>query len=124
MSDLQCPVRVLLASQSQATEHIEPLRSERVALVVARVESQAAQQVAHTLQAQVSARPDPLATVLDEVADTFRGETVLVISHASAIRTFLDSYVPHALGHRWQEEVAVVAVEGDSAGWRSARPIR
>jgi probable phosphoglycerate mutase len=59
--------------------------------------------------------------VLEEVADTHRGEAVLVISHGGAICTTVPSLAANlSASHGWDRPLAncdVVALEADADGW-------
>lgn len=118
MGDLQCPVRVLLASEQQAVEQAERLRAERIAVVVSSSRAELAEQVARQLGVTLSVRPTELLSVLDEVADTCRGETVLVVSQTDAILALLESLGLRPVGEEHSDDVEVLALAGDSAGWR------
>lgn len=120
MSDLQCPVRVLLASEQWAVERVDYLRDRRIAAVVSIRPAERAEDVALQLNTPVSVRAGQLPDVLDEVADSFRGETVLVVSQPDAIVAFSASLGPRAVTEEHLDDVGVIAVEGDSAGWRYA----
>ncbi|GAB3021274.1 phosphoglycerate mutase [Nocardioides flavus (ex Wang et al. 2016)] len=62
-----------------------------------------------------------VAGVLAEIADTHRGEAVLVISHGGAICLSAPALAPNlAPGHGWDRPLAncdVVALEVDADGW-------
>lgn len=123
MSDLQCPVRVLVASVQHAVSSADALGDERVALVLSESESEASERLAQRLGTQVSVRPDDLSTLLDELADTFRGETVLVLRQPEAIHPLLASLQLPAGSGEW-DETEVLVLEADAAGWRRSSGIR
>lgn len=189
MSDLQCPIRVLLVrhaeaeyesalladtggsltpvGREQAREVGERLHGERVAVVVSSAMSRAVQTaelMAGVLDAHVLVREgleeigsgdfrgrpaegelfDPTLnawragdlearvpggesgqeaaarvwTVLDPLADRFRGETVVVVGHGGTMLAALVSAGLRPDGDFRIANGAVLAVEGDGDGWR------
>lgn len=92
MSDLQCPVRVCL------TAGTEDQRGERVALVLDRSRSSAADVVSE----------------LEELADQYRGEAVQVLLGDDLAA----DVVRRLTGARDPQPSAVVVLEGDADGWR------
>jgi probable phosphoglycerate mutase len=59
--------------------------------------------------------------VLEDLADTFRGETVLVVSHGGAIFTALQVLAPDPDRPIDLPNCAAYVLEGDSDGWRVTR---
>lgn len=112
MSDLQCPARVVLLRQEGAAEALEWLRHERVAHVYSSASPVAARaalalarelDVGHgTLHELSVVDPQDLSgTVLDQVADLHRGETLVVVAELAGAA-----------------EGPVVVVQRDGDGWR------
>jgi broad specificity phosphatase PhoE len=152
MSDVHCPARIIVArhgeaeyetaepgssggsltllGREQARELGERLRGERIAAVVCSELSRAVQTA--EIAAGVLGLPvrvwegledDPLA-VLDDIADQFRGETVLVVSHAGVILALWGAIAPgSALGPADDEvsNCSSYAFENDADGWRPVR---
>ncbi len=58
--------------------------------------------------------------VLESVADTFRGETVLVISHGGVIQAMLGRFSPDSEGSGDLPNCHYVVCEVDADGWRVA----
>lgn len=140
MSDLQCPVRVLVVSRDQAVGFVARLADERIAVVVTSHDPaavQVGQQVAAVCSAQVVARaewPESLPaegpehaeqcrsavlsarTVLDDLADSYRGEAVVVISEPGVLQA-VAQWAGQAGTHATSP--SGVALEGDADGWRS-----
>lgn len=150
MSDLHCPARVIVArhgeaayetaergsaggsltalGREQARQLGERLHGERVAAVVCSELScavQTAEIAAGVLGLPVRVREgiDEGPAVLDDIADQFRGETVLVVGHRDVILALwgtiasgsalgtADDDVPHGSSY---------AFENDADGWRPA----
>ena len=98
MSDLQCPVRVLLA-----------VRDESSTELLARTE--AAERVALRREVETA---DGLNSCLEEIVDTHRGETVLITGSAQALASWRGPASPRS----------VIVLEGDASGWRKVPSIR
>jgi probable phosphoglycerate mutase len=56
--------------------------------------------------------------VLEDLADTFRGETVLVVSHGGAIYAALSVLAPHRERSIAIPHCGSFVLEGDAEGWR------
>jgi len=140
MSDLQCAVTVLAAAA--APEHAPALMAsvahQRVASVWCSDEEDAigtagaaADELGVRLTEREGLRADPgadpatavvrIRTVLEEVADTHRGETALLVTRAPVLADVLpvlarNLRADHAAGHPLPAG-AVVELAGDSDGW-------
>lgn len=62
-----------------------------------------------------------VVTVLEDVADSFRGETVLVVSHGCAIYATLATLSPEPGRPLAMDNCASVLLERDADGWRVTR---
>ena len=132
MSDLQCPARLLLASPAEAGHEpdlADAVVGDRVARVWTSPTASAvrtAEAVAARLGVGVLVHEDlqdrsvggetvaqagvRVAAVLAEIADAHRGEAVLVVSHARALRAAVPSTADLI-------DRVVVGLEGDADGW-------
>ena len=130
MGDLHCPATLLLAAYgdaAQAQSLGERLRSRRVAHVwtsdVARAR-ETSDEAASALGVQVSVREElgggdqvRIRAVLEEVADTHRGETVLVVTDEEAVRLALALLVTRPTDTDLPDGGALVEVIADEHGW-------
>lgn len=98
MSDLQCPARLLFvpAATSDREELIEALRGERVTGLWAVPEAEpAAAELAAALGVGVHADErladsEPADELIEEVADTTRGETTVMLGTAGPLEVLVD----------------------------------
>ena len=142
MSDVHCPARLIVTAPGrlQARELAQGLTGERVAGVVSSDLSgtvQTAEIAAGVLGLPVEVHGglhDPTAgetdddaaarvlAVLDDVADRFRGETVLVVSHPGAIRATVGRLglgsPPELADARDAPGLSTYVLERDADGWR------
>jgi 2,3-bisphosphoglycerate-dependent phosphoglycerate mutase len=68
---------------------------------------------------------DRVLQVLDDVADRFRGETVLVVTHGGVIQTLWGAIAPGSpSAPSWNavHHCSTYAFDRDADGWRAARP--
>ena len=132
MSDVHCPARIIVArhgqaeyespemnesggslttlGREQARELGERLRTEKIAAVMCSELSRAVQ------TAEIA------AAVLDGIADEFRGETVLVVSHGGVILALWGAIDPRSARSPRPGEVfngSSYVFERDADGWRS-----
>ena len=128
MGDLHCPATLLLAAYgdaAQAQALAARLRSRKVALVWSSDVAPArayAQAVAAALGVGVSVRaelgvpdPDRVRDLLDEIADTHRGETVLVVTDDAGVR-LVTGLLPSAPG-LLADGGPLVELTADEHGW-------
>ena len=140
MSDLQCAVTVLVAAAApdQAPALVASVAHQRVASVWCSDEEDAvgtarlaADELGLLLTEREGLRADPGAdrasavarvrTALNEVADTHRGETALLVTRVPVLAQVLpvlarNLRADHAAGHPLPAG-AVVELAGDSDGW-------
>lgn len=96
MSDLQCPARLLFLPLAGIEQHalIDALRQERVSAVWAATRAEGAEVAGQLgVGVQVDARasdPEQLAALIEDIADTTRGETTLLLSSIGPLEVLVD----------------------------------
>jgi broad specificity phosphatase PhoE len=126
MSDLQCPVTLLLASYTeQGDELAREVSADRVCRVYSGPEEQAVQTtraVAGHVGTEVREElgTSDVVAELEAIADLHRGETVLVVLSGPLLEKAVDSLVGRR-GRRRQDTPmsygSVVEMVGDADGW-------
>ena len=126
MSDLQCAARVFVAAyadEATSRQLASLLSGERIARVWATAGEQAVESAGVTagvLGVEVVVRED-LPDLLGEVADTHRGEGVLVVSARDVILETVPLLSRNLTFSRASElslrEGDVIALESDADGW-------
>ena len=97
MSNLQCPVTVILAAPGDAPGLAEWLREERISTIWCDSQApamHAAEVVATELGAPVRRVQAASADALESLADEFRGETLLGIVSEPVLLELLDQLFP------------------------------
>lgn len=133
MSDLQCAATFVLAAagdEHEARALAERLRDRRVAVVYtddAPATGETVSVLSSSLGAPVRSEPDlresvvPPGTVLEQLADLHRGETVLVVAQAAALTAAAQSLATGA-GRSHANRHALAPgrsgeIRGDADGW-------
>ncbi len=132
MSDLQCPATMLFAvpgDVDQARALADELRDRRVAVVYTDdlpASGRAVREVSAALGAPVRSEPDlregfvAPATVLEQLADLHRGETVLVFAAAPVLTSAVQSLSRGGRSFATRQPLGpgqVVELRGDADGW-------
>jgi hypothetical protein len=133
VSDLQCPATLLFAvpgDVEQTRVLAERLHDRRVAVVYTDdlpASGGAVRDVAAALGAPVRSEPDlregfvTPGTVMEQLADLHRGETVLVFAAAQVLTSAVQSLSPRAARtHAGREPLGpgqIVELRGDADGW-------
>ena len=97
MSNLQCPVTVILAAPGDALRLVHRLRDERISTIWCDSETpavHAAEVVAAEVGVPVRRAPAASADELESLADEFRGETVLGIVPEATLLELLGQLLP------------------------------
>lgn len=128
MSDLQCAVRVFLAPGNVPAPSLLGLRAERIALVLAPTgpDGATAKAAGAALSSRVEHRPDlhgvdGVVAVLHDLADTHRGEAVLVVLGQELVPDVVARLGASGSRTPGNAEGGIALVEGDADGWVATR---